>query len=66
LSLISSRISYTPHADTTPAAELNALVAIYKLVVDHANREGRIPDEGGPKDVKGRSENDFHANASIP
>ena len=31
-------ISYAPRPDTTPETELSALCNVYKLIIDHANR----------------------------
>ena len=54
-------VSYTPHADTSPQSELNALAACYRFILDSAQKRGRLLDKSGPDDVKGRSKNDFHA-----
>jgi hypothetical protein len=60
------RISYSGYLDTTPEAEMSALANVYRLILDSAKKRGRSYREGGPEDVKGRSESDFHANARIP
>jgi hypothetical protein len=56
-------ISYAPRSDTTPEAEASALANVYRLILDSAKKRGRLPDKSGPEDVKGRSENDFHASS---
>jgi hypothetical protein len=51
-------ISYAARRDTTPEAELSALCNVYKLIIDHANRNaaGMTSTNGG--DEKERSRND--------
>ena len=62
------RIIYTPCGpDATAEAEVAALSNVYRFIFDcHAKKIGRILDESGPEDVKGRSESDFHAKTRIP
>jgi hypothetical protein len=63
----SPQITYTPRSDTTPEAEASALANVYRRILDSAKKRGRLPDKSGPEDVKGRSENGFHAsNHSTP
>lgn len=55
--MTSYHITYTPDAGSTPEAELNALAAAYKFILDcHARKRSRLPDESGPDDTE-RSEN---------
>jgi hypothetical protein len=46
----SPRITYTPRHDAMPEDELNALVAIYRLIIGSENERGRLPDKSGPDD----------------
>jgi hypothetical protein len=40
----SARITYTPRPDATPESELDALVAIYKFVLEcHASKKAADP-----------------------
>ena len=55
------RITYTPRPDATPEAELNALVAVYRLILDSK----KAAPSSGPDDVKG-SRNDSRRKTSIP
>jgi hypothetical protein len=50
----STHITYS----TRPEAELTALAACYRIILDSANRRGRLPDKSGPDDEKERSSND--------
>ena len=43
---LESRIVYTAHADATPEAELDALAAVYKFIVDRADTRDRTPNSG--------------------
>jgi hypothetical protein len=60
-----SHTVYRARNEATPEAEVSALAAVYRIVLS-ADQRGRIPDKNDPKDVKGRSESDFHAKRSIP
>ena len=52
----SPRITYTPHPDATPEAELEALANIYRFVLDcHAKEEGD-PTTSGPDELTQRPE----------
>ena len=62
----SPAVTYSSRPDYSPKAERNALAACYRFILDRANERDRLFDKSGPEDVKGRSESDFHANASIP
>lgn len=42
-------ISYAPRPDATPEGELNALVGIYKIVIDRAKKSGCLLDKSGPE-----------------
>jgi hypothetical protein len=42
------RITYTPRPDATPEAELNALVAVYRLILDSK----KAAPESRPDDVR--------------
>jgi hypothetical protein len=33
-----ARITYVPRPDTSPETELSALCNVYKLIIDHANK----------------------------
>ncbi len=48
------RITYTPRPDATPEAELNALVAVYRLILDSK----KAAPESRPDDV--RKDQDAH------
>jgi hypothetical protein len=51
LSLPSSRVIYTPRPDATPEAEVSALAAVYKFVLDcHAKKEAA--PESRPDDAR--------------
>ena len=54
------RIDYRIRDDATPHVEINALANVYRFVLDRHARKEAVP-ENRPEDVKGRSENDFHA-----
>jgi hypothetical protein len=53
----SAHITYVPRPDTSPEAELSALCNVYKLIIDHANKNaaGMTSTNGG--DEKERSRN---------
>lgn len=57
-----AHIAYTPRPDATPEAELSALAAVYKFLVE---RKEAAP-ESRPDDAKERSWNDSSAKQSIP
>jgi hypothetical protein len=61
--MCSARITYSQRHDAKPEQERNVLAAVYKLCLEtsHARERGRLPDECGLDDVKGRSKSDFHA-----
>jgi hypothetical protein len=40
------QVVYTPHADATPEAELAALVAAYKFILDRADTRDRTLNSG--------------------
>jgi hypothetical protein len=42
--MTSPRITYIPHPDTAPEAELSALVAVYKFVLDCRAKKEAAPD----------------------
>ena len=46
-------ISYAPRPDATPEAELNALAACYRIILDSAKKRGRLLDKGSLEDAKG-------------
>jgi hypothetical protein len=54
-------ITYVPRLDATPEAELGALSSIYAFVLQMHRERQKATLPGGHEDVKGRSENDFHA-----
>jgi hypothetical protein len=43
---LESRVVYTPHADATPEAELDALAAVYRFILDRADTRDRTPNSG--------------------
>ena len=46
-------ISYAPHPDAAPVAEVSALANVYKFVLDcHAKKRGRLLDKSGPDDAR--------------
>ena len=51
-------ITYACHPDASREAELTALAACYRFILDSANKRGRLPDKSGPDDEKVRSSND--------
>jgi hypothetical protein len=59
-----SHISYTPHFDTTPEAELSALTNVYRFILDcHAKKEA-APDSRPDDAMKGSK--DDRARTIIP
>ena len=58
-------ISYAPRRDATPEAEVSALAACYRIILDSAKTRGPLPDKSGPDDPERRS-NEIRAKASIP
>lgn len=47
-----ARVTYAPLPDVTPKAELNALAAVYRFILDsHAKKEAT--PESRPDDAKG-------------
>jgi hypothetical protein len=50
----SPAVCYAPRPDTIPEAEIGALAAIYRLVIDSANERGRPRDKSGPVDARER------------
>jgi hypothetical protein len=42
-----SGIAYTPRADVTSEAERNALVNVYRLVIESARKGGRLLHKSG-------------------
>ena len=49
--MTSPRITYIPHPDTAPEAELSALVAVYKFVLDCRAKKEAAP-ESRPDDAR--------------
>ncbi len=63
----SSRITYTPRPDATPEGELNALAAVYRIILDcyaKKNAAGRLPSPDG-HNAEERFKNDSSAETSI-
>jgi hypothetical protein len=58
-----ARITYTPRPDTSPGAELSALAAVYKFVLDCRAKKEAAP-ESRPEDPERRSD-EIRAKASI-
>jgi hypothetical protein len=49
-------VTYATRPDATPEAELSALAAIYRLVIDSANERDRSRDKSGSVDARERIE----------
>jgi hypothetical protein len=47
-----SGIAYTQRADVTSEDELNALVNVYRLIIESARKRGRLLDKSGPEDAR--------------
>jgi hypothetical protein len=60
------RVAYAPRPDATPEAELSTLAAIYKLVLNSANRNAAGVSSADGDDEKARSRNDSLAKTRIP
>ena len=43
---LESRVVYTAHADATPEAELDALAAVYRFILDRAGTRDHTPNSG--------------------
>jgi len=57
-------IHYRPLPNATPEAELDALVAVYRFLIErHTNR--KAADLGGSDDIEGGGDNDREPGASI-
>lgn len=57
-------IRYSPLPDATPEAELDALVAVYRFLIErHTNR--KAADLGGSDDIEGGGDNDREPEASV-
>jgi hypothetical protein len=55
---LESRVVYTPHADATPEAELDALAAVYRFILFDCHAKKKAADEpGSENDTKGGSKN---------
>jgi len=54
---------YTPRLDVTPEAELNALAAVYKFVLDSNAKKQDRPAKSGPENAKVGSTDDPPATA---
>lgn len=46
----SPRITYTPHPDATPEAEISALAACYRIILESQSKRDRLLDKDGPND----------------
>jgi hypothetical protein len=57
----SPRITYSPRLDATPEAELSALAAVYKILLD---AKKKAAPSSGPDGMKG-SRNDSRRKVSI-
>lgn len=63
----SARIQYVRRADATPEAELNALAACYRLILDHALEKsavGMTSTDGD--DTREESRSDSRTKAILP
>jgi hypothetical protein len=59
-----TRIEYAPRPDATPEAELSALAAVYRFVLDCRAKKEAAP-ESRPEDPERRSD-EIRAKARIP
>jgi hypothetical protein len=57
----SSRITYAPRGDTSAKLEATILANIYALALQKYKDKNEATRPGSPEDVKGRSQNGFHA-----
>jgi hypothetical protein len=57
----SPQITYTPRSDTTPEAEVSALAAVYRLVIDRAMQNAAGVSSTNGDDAKKRSKDDSSA-----
>jgi hypothetical protein len=57
----SSRITYAPRGDTSAKLEAFILANIYALALQKHKEKNEASRPGSPEDVKGRSQNGFHA-----
>ena len=57
----SPQITYTPRSDTTPEAEVSALAAVYRLVIDRAMQNAASVSSTNGDDAKERSKDDSSA-----
>ena len=57
----SSRITYAPRGDTSAKLEASILANIYALALQKHKEKNEATRPGSPEDVKGRSQNGFHA-----
>jgi hypothetical protein len=58
-----SRTVYVQREGITPQAELNALAACFRIILNSAQKRGRLPNERGPDDgtkIKEDSANEHH------
>ena len=46
------RIVYRTRDDATPEAEVAAVAAVYRFIIEGARKRGRLPDKSGPDDAK--------------
>jgi hypothetical protein len=59
-----ARIVYVQHEGITPQAELSAVAACYRIILESAKQRGRLPDKSGPYDgtkVKEDSANEYRS-----
>ena len=57
----SSQITYAPRGDTSAKLEASILANIYALALQKNKDKNEATRPGSPEDVKGRSQNGFHA-----
>ena len=48
--MTSPRITYTPRPGATPEAEISALAACYRIILDSQSKRDRQLDKDGPND----------------
>ena len=55
------RITYAPRGNTSAKLEASILAKIYALALQKPKGKNEATCPGSPEDVKGRSQNGFHA-----
>jgi len=58
-------VGYRARDNAPPKAEISALANVYKLILDSAQKRGRLPVNSGPEDPERRSD-EIRAETRIP